>query len=648
MKKIVLVQPNFKIGGGSFTGYWLPYSVGCLWSYASQHSWVTDEFEVQDIIYKREAPEQLVDRIQDSTVVFFSCYMWNWEYNKFVAQRLKQLNPAVKIVFGGPQVTNRPTEEKFFLNHPYVDSISLTEGEESFLAILEAIKNNEPLQDIYEGDRLVDLEIPSPYLTGVFDKIMAEAEPGDVWNGTLETNRGCPFACTFCDWGSLTYAKIKKFPMPKVLQELTWMAENKIDYVTIADANFGVFTDRDLEVTEKLVELQNEYGYPKVVDATWYKNSSDQILEIVKKFISSGFNRGLTLSVQSMDMDVLEEIKRRNMEMSDLSMIFDKCNREGIPSYTELILGLPLETFETWKRGICEVIKAGQHNAIESWLAQMLENSHMNLPEELKKHGITTVVVENYVSGFEEEDNIPEKVNLVTGTKYMPTPKFIDSWLYAWVINNFHNYGWSQAIARLIYKINGTEYEETYDKLYQACIDDTGKVGQLFRRAKEQLAFYLETGRSDGPGILQGFSGHTLMWEAQKDFHYNDAEIKNFVREHLTQEYCNLDDATYQHLLDFQTNYTTKDGTVYPYHMSPGFNFYEYINNIEQELVETQEQYQFNIAEDVKGDEYYNRLYFRRRQGWGKSLISKSNVEEKRKFKTFRKSPDDKHWLPDS
>ena len=44
--------------------------------------------------------------------------------------------------------------------------------------------------------------------------------------------------------------------------------------------------DRDMEVTEKLVELQNEYGYPKVADATWYKNSSDEILEIVKKFNS--------------------------------------------------------------------------------------------------------------------------------------------------------------------------------------------------------------------------------------------------------------------------------------------------------------------------------------------------------------------------
>ena len=108
-----------------------------------------------------------------------------------------------------------------------------------------------------------------------------------------------------------------------------------------------------MKFTEELVELQKEYGYPQVVDATWYKNSSEEIMEIVKKFISSGFNRGLTLSVQSMDMDVLEEIKRRNMEFSNLKHIFDICNREQIPSYTELILGLPKETFERITNGFC-------------------------------------------------------------------------------------------------------------------------------------------------------------------------------------------------------------------------------------------------------------------------------------------------------
>ena len=51
----------------------------------------------------------------------------------------------------------------------------------------------------------------------------------------------------------------------------------------------------------------------------------------------------------------------------------------------------------------------GQHNAIESWLAQLLENAHMNLPEEREKHGLTTVVVENYISGFEEEDKRERK-----------------------------------------------------------------------------------------------------------------------------------------------------------------------------------------------------------------------------------------------
>jgi putative methyltransferase len=614
VNQIVLIQPNFKIGGGSFTGYWLPYSVGCLWSYAAQEDWVRDNFEVADIIYKREKPCKLVERIKDCKVFFFSCYMWNWEYNKHVAQKIKESNPDSIIVFGGPQVTSRPEEEQFFAKHPYVDSISLSEGEQSFVAMLDKVVKGEILDKIYQGGRLTELDIPSPYLAGVFDKIMAEAPAHQLWNGTIETNRGCPFACTFCDWGSLTYAKIKKFPIPKVLQELTWMSENKVDYVTIADANFGVFTDRDLEFTEKLVELQNEYGYPKVVDATWYKNSSDEILEIVKKFISSGFNRGLTLSVQSMDMDVLEEIKRRNMEMSDLKMIFDKCNREGIPSYTELILGLPKETYESWKRGVCEVLDAGQHNAIESWLAQLLENAHMNLPEEREKHGLTTVIVENYISGFEEEDNIPEKVELVTGTKYMPTPKFIDAWSYSWMINNFHNFGWSQVITRFLRMYKDYSYEMMYDKLLDNIKEDKGPVGNAFNEARALLAEYLETGEI---GVA---SGHTLMWEAQKDFHRFPHAVEKLVKDTFTDKFCDLDPNQFFALMTAQENYTTKEDHYYPHQVLQEYNIYEYINGID-DLKKADVIYDIDIGEKVKGEEYFNRLYFRRRQGWGKSII---------------------------
>jgi putative methyltransferase len=616
MLNLYLCQPNFRFGIAGKTGYWIPYSIGCLWSYASQFDDIKENVELKDIIFRRENVDTLVDRLEDPDIIAFSCYMWNWEWSKAVAQRVKQRYPKCKIVFGGPQVTDRPEEEEFFKHHKYVDSISLAEGEQSFTDILRNLISGKLIEKIYNYPRLDELDIPSPYLTGVFEKIIAD-NPGVLWNGTLETNRGCPFACTFCDWGGLTYSKLKKFPEEKVLQELHWMAHNKMDYVTIADANFGVFTDRDMKFTEELVELQKEFGYPQVVDATWYKNSSEEIMEIVKKFISSGFNRGLTLSVQSMDMDVLEEIKRRNMEFSNLKHIFDICNREQIPSYTELILGLPKETFESWSKGLCDVIEMGQHNAIESWLAQLLENAHLNTPGQRTEHEIDTVVVKDYISGFEEEDGISESVTLVRGTKDMPMPKFIDSWMYAWMINNFHNYGWTQILSRFLRKYKDMSYFEFYNRLWVIIQEDDGYVKQLFDTAKAQLTEYLET------GIADGFSGHTLMWSAQSDFHKEPLKIFEFIDKHYSREWLDLPEKYYPQLMKLQTFYVTHLNVSYPTQMNFGYNFMEYINDEEAELVKDKTEYTLDLIMPCDSEEeYMDRMYYKRRQGWGKVLIS--------------------------
>jgi putative methyltransferase len=616
MLNLYLCQPNFRFGIAGKTGYWIPYSIGCLWSYASQFDDIKDNVDLKDIIFRRENVDTLVDRLENPDVMAFSCYMWNWEWSKAVAQRVKERYPKCKIVFGGPQVTDRPEEEKFFKHHPYVDSISLAEGEISFTDILRNLINGKLLEKIYNYPRLTELDIPSPYLTGVFENIIAD-NPGVLWNGTLETNRGCPFACTFCDWGGLTYSKLKKFPEQKVLQELHWMAQNKMDYVTIADANFGVFTDRDMKFTEELVALQKEYGYPQVVDATWYKNSSEEIMEIVKKFISSGFNRGLTLSVQSMDMDVLEEIKRRNMEFSNLKHIFDICNKEQIPSYTELILGLPKETFESWSNGLCEVIEMGQHNAIESWLAQLLENAHLNTPGQRAEHEIDTVVVKDYISGFEEEDGISESVTLVRGTKDMPMPKFIDSWLYAWMINNFHNYGWTQIVSRFLRKYKGMSYLEFYNRLWILIQEDDGYVKELFDTAKAQLTQYLET------GIADGFSGHTLMWSAQTNFHKEPLKIFNFVDKACSKEWLDLPDKYYPQLMKLQTFYVSHLETTYPMDMCFEYNFMEYITDDKAELTKDKTMYKLDLIMPCDSEEeYMDRMYYKRRQGWGKVLIS--------------------------
>lgn len=611
MKQILLVQPNFKIGIGSLQGYWLPYSVGCLWSYAKQFDFVNENFELVDIIFRRERIDNLVARLENLDVCFLSCYMWNWEYNKALAQSIKAKFPHCKIIMGGPQITDSPTDS-FFRNHNYIDTICLTEGEETFVKILETVLDGRPLLQTYQGARLDNLDIPSPFLSGVFDDILAN-NPEYVFNATLETNRGCPFACTFCDWGSLTYAKIRKFNIEKVFAELEWIAKNKMDYVTIADANFGVFYERDMAITDRLVELQTQYGYPKVVDATWYKNSSDKILKIVKKFTSSGFNRGLTLSVQSMDEKVLTEIKRRNMEISNLKDIFDQCNKQGILSYTELILGLPHETYDTWADGLCNVIQAGQHGAIESWLTQLLENAELNKSEQRQKHELKTVIANGYVSGHEEEDDIKENAELVVGTKYMPFDKLIDSWLYSWMINNFHCFGWTQVYTRYA-NSKGTSYRHMYDILLNAIKQDQGLVNALYNQAKTNITYYLTHGQASN------FDGHTQLWDAQKVFHVKRNQVLDFVNSVFTANYLDVDTNFYSELKKYQHIFTTDPYTKYPYKVESKYNFDEFLKG--NKLIRTPVTYTIDIMEhDLPHDEYISRLYYRRRQGWGKSII---------------------------
>ncbi len=59
------------------------------------------------------------------------------------------------------------------------------------------------------SQRIMDLsEVPSPYTMGLFD-YLPDMYPGKIWNAVIETNRGCPFMCTFCDWGGTTFSKVK-------------------------------------------------------------------------------------------------------------------------------------------------------------------------------------------------------------------------------------------------------------------------------------------------------------------------------------------------------------------------------------------------------------------------------------------------------
>ena len=79
--------------------------------------------------------------------------------------------------------------------------------------------------------------------------------------------------------------------------------------------------------------------------------------------------------------------------MEHFSTLMQKYNEAGIPTYSELILGLPGETKESFCKGICRLLENGQHNSVSVYHCEVLPNSELALPEYVDKHKIEVIKV---------------------------------------------------------------------------------------------------------------------------------------------------------------------------------------------------------------------------------------------------------------
>ena len=141
--------------------------------------------------------------------------------SNYFAKKIKELYPNCLIIVGGPHIPIK--QDEWFKDHPYIDIAVVNEGEEIFENVLLERVNDIPdyskINGIILNDsndilrtpshpRMKNLDvIPSPYLTGFFEKLMTDY-PDVKFHATWESNRGCAFRCSFCDGGGLTYQKV--------------------------------------------------------------------------------------------------------------------------------------------------------------------------------------------------------------------------------------------------------------------------------------------------------------------------------------------------------------------------------------------------------------------------------------------------------
>ena len=639
MKKISFVQVNFQLGPTEFNAFYLPYSVGLLWSYIRQFDHLAKEYQFGCFVWRRDPIDIAIEKIKDSDVVGFSCYIWNKNYCHTLAKKYKEVNPKGLVIFGGPEP---PISRKnFFEEFPYIDVMVKQEGEKTFKRVLESygdfealkkvpgvlINDNGNLIDTGPADRIDELEeVPSPYLTGIFDDLMTQ-HPEVEWNMTLETDRGCPYRCTFCDWGSLTYSKIKKFDLERVFDEIEWSGKKGIGFISMTNANFGIFPERDELIADKIIATQEKYGWPKTFSTSWAKNQKREVVGIVEKLVKSphGKNQGLTVSVQSMDEGVLENIKRKNLGINQIKEIFEMCNKADVPLYTETILGLPGETVESWKQTYYRLFDAGNHTGVSTFQLQLLENTELNLVQK-EEFQIKTKTVYDYMPGSYAEKFLPEGIDIVVSTRDLPHSKMVEAQVFSWYIMTFHINGITQWIARLLKSKYDVQYEEFYDKLWNFI-----KTDPWFKKEIEDTEMYysnwMRNGNAAHPNVGDlVIHGYNLIHRTVINIHSEQKYdhifelVDRFVRTHFT-----VDEKMLEQILLFQKTYLInyRDIKNYPKQLELDYDFLGYLRDGSELERSTEYDFIFNEDKNTSFPRFLDNIFYQRRRNYGKALIKK-------------------------
>lgn len=432
----------------------VPYGVALVASYALKH--LADKINID--IFKN--PNGLIRYLEKTIpkIACFSNYIWNKNLSYEFARQIKIKQRDTIIVFGGPNYPLDSEEQKeFLLAHPDIDFYIEKEGEiafvELFLKLIEhdfdvlKIKNQQLKLNnchylsgghIIRGNLLPRIEnlndIPSPYMSGLCDKFLEEG-----LTPLIQNTRGCPFTCTYCQEGNIYFSKIRRFSNERTRDEVEYIAKRaKATTLQLADSNFGMYKE-DIRLCHDIAMIQKKYDWPKVFSGIAGKNQKEFVIEAAS-LIKGSF---LAAAVQSMDPQILKNIKRNNVSVSQMINIAKEGEALGINSFSEVILCLPGDTKDAHFKSISELIDAGI-SVVRSHQFIMLPGSEAatKTSRSLYKMETRFRVNPNTVDQYELFGNVffvPEIDEICVGNNSMSFNDYLECRLFNLTVEIFYN-----------------------------------------------------------------------------------------------------------------------------------------------------------------------------------------------------------------
>lgn len=278
------------------------------------------------------------------------------KYGFIDAAKVKELNPGVTIIFGGPHCSHEP---RFILNDPNVDLMVSGEGDLTITELIDALEQGRDIENIAgiaykkNGSYIRTADRPVIRDLDKFDQEYDLINLGRYFNFQssmdffpvfrnkrflpLVTSRGCPFKCTYCHD---IFDKSIQYRSPKaVVDEIEYLINKYgVREFHIVDDVFNVNMKRAKIVLDAIIQknLNIHISFPNGLRADFFDD------ELIDKMQRAGVYR-MALGIESGSQRIQDMIQK-DLDINIIYGVVEKLTRARMSVHGFFMLGFPSET----------------------------------------------------------------------------------------------------------------------------------------------------------------------------------------------------------------------------------------------------------------------------------------------------------------